>query len=173
MDQEKNEESLLNDIDYQLWITLDHLRYMIFKTRRQELSKYNITPEQAQVLYNLGQFSSLTLNKLVEYTQHQHHSISTLINRMVKKGLVSKTKIPGKGKKLEISISEQGQEVLDTIRRDTFGTIFACLSEEDKKEMINYMSRLLISSYKELGKEITPLCILNSSIASYTKNLLR
>ncbi len=159
MIQNENEKQISIDFNYQLWVMLDHLRYVIYKARRKELAKYKITPEQAQILYNLGHMNSITLNKLVEYTQHQHHSISTLINRMENKGLVTKTKIPGKGKKLYISITEKGQELLGTMCRESFTGIFTCLSVDEKQEMITSMSKLLINSYKVLGNENTPLCI--------------
>jgi len=158
MNQRNNEENLSNDNDYQLWIMLDHLRYMIFRARKKELARYNITPEQAHILYILHRSGdSTTINEMVEYTQHQHHSISTLINRMVKRGLVSKIKIPDKGRRLNIVITKKGQELLQTITRDSFGEIFKCLSEEDKQEMMAYLCRLIVSSYKALGKKYKPL----------------
>jgi DNA-binding MarR family transcriptional regulator len=174
MNQTNNKENLSKDNDYQLWIMLDHLRYMIFKARKIELARYNITPEQAQILYSLGLNNLLTLNDMVEYTQHQHHSISTLINRMAKKGLVSKIKIPGKGRKLNIVITEKGREILGTISRDSFSKIFACLSEEDKQEMITHLCRLIVSSYRALGKKYTPLYIreLDTTITSVGPNPL-
>ena len=160
MDKENdNEVNLTPDIDYQLWILLDHLRYMIFEARRRELERYDITPEQAQILLTLGRSDSFTINQLMDYTQHRHHSISTLINRMEKKELVSKVRIPGKGRKLNIKITEKGRELLRKMTRDSFGRILTCLSEGEKKEMIDYLSRSMISSYRLLGKEHTPLCI--------------
>ena len=158
MNQRNNEENLLNDNDYQLWIMLDHIRYMIFRARKMELARYNITPEQAHILYILHRSNdSLTINEMVERTQHQHHSISTLINRMTKKGLVSKIKIPDKGRKLRIVITKKGQDLLEIMTRDTLGKIFTCLSEEDKQEMVAHLCRLIVSSYKALGKEYKPL----------------
>ncbi len=159
MDKQPSEENILNDIDYRLWVMLDHLRYMICKSRRKELARYSVTPEQAQILFNIGYVSAITLDKLVEYTQHQHHSISTLINRMATKGLVNRTTIPGRGKKLYISITEKGRELLMALRRDSFTAIFSCLSIDDKHELMDLFSRLLINSYKELGKDNIPLCI--------------
>jgi DNA-binding MarR family transcriptional regulator len=160
MDQRTNNQTnLTRDIDYQLWIMLDHLRYMIFKARKRELGKYDITPEQAQILLALGRTDSLTINQLVEYTQHLHHSISTLLNRMEKKGLISKTKIPGKGRKLNIEISGKGQELLNTMTRDSFSRIFTCLSDNEKRSMIDYLCRLTVNSYQALGKEHTPLYV--------------
>lgn len=157
--QSYNEANLTSDIDYQLWILLDHLRYMIFKARKRELARYEMTPEQAQILLTLGRSDSFTINQLVEYTQHLHHSVSTMINRMEKKGLVSKMKIPGKGRKLNIKLTEKGHELLRKMARDSFGRILICLSEDEKKVMIDYLSRLMISSYKVLGRDHTPLCI--------------
>ena len=160
MDQRNNNQTNLTpDIDYQLWILLDHLRYMIFEARKRELAKYDITPEQAQILLTLGRSDSFTINQIMAYTQHRHHSVSTLINRMEKKELVRKIKIPGKGRKLNIKITEKGYELLRRMARDSFSRIFTCLSEDEKKVMIDHLSRLMVSSYRILGKEHTPLCI--------------
>ena len=160
MDQiNNNQANLTPDIDYQLWILLDHLRYTIFKARKRELERYDITPEQAQILLTLGRSESFTINQIVAYTQHRHHSVSTLINRMEKKELVSKIKIPGKGRKLNIKITEKGYELLRRMARDSFSRIFTCLSEGEKEVMIDHLSRLMVSSYRLLGKEHTPLCI--------------
>lgn len=157
--RETNDMDIGDDIDYQLWVTLDHLRYMIFKARRKELTRYSITPEQAQLLYTLGRISPLTINQMVKYSQHEHHSVSTLINRMVNKGLVNKSRVSGKGKTLYITLTEKGQKLLEVMSRESFSQVFTCLTEEDKQELINYFNRLLISSYKALGKEHKPLCL--------------
>lgn len=150
-------ENHSNDNDYQLWIMLDHLRYMIFKSRKKELTQYNITPQQAHILYILQRSGdSITIDEMVESTQHQHHSISTLVDRMTKKGLVSKIRIPGKGRRLNIVITEKGQDLLKVMTRDCLRKIFSCLSEEDKQEMIAHLCRLIVSSYKALGKEYKP-----------------
>ncbi|MBN2240551.1 MAG: MarR family transcriptional regulator [Dehalococcoidales bacterium] len=153
MDKKNKEKPVSNDPDYQLWVNLDHLRYMVFKARKQELAQYDITPEQALILCVLNDNNnSLTMNKMVEYTQHQHHSISTLINRMEKKGLVLKEKF-AKGRKLNIVITEKGQELIQMMERESFNRIFACLSDNEKKEMQAYLCRLIVSSYKALGQE--------------------
>ena len=157
MNQGTIEENRLNDNDYQLWIMLDHLRYMIFRARKIELTRCNITPQQAHILYILNRSGdSTTIDEMVEYTQHQHHSISTLINRMTKNGLVSKIKIPGKGRRLNIVITEKGQDLLKTMTRDSLRKIFSCLLEEDKQEMIAHLCRLIVSAYRALGKEYKP-----------------
>ena len=165
MNQRNNKENISNDIDYQLWVMLDHLRYMIFKARKIELARYDITPEQAQILYTLGRLKALTINEMVAYTQHEHHSISTLIDRMAKKGLVNKVSVPGKGRRLSIEITEKGKEILGTTSRDSFSKIFECLSEEEKQEMVTHLCRLMVSSYRSLGKEDMPLCIREFDLA--------
>jgi DNA-binding MarR family transcriptional regulator len=163
MNQRTNEENVSNDYNYQLWIMLDHLRYMIFRARKKELSRYNITPEQAHILYILHRNGdSITINQMMESTQRQHHSISTLINRMTAKGLVSKIKIPGKGRRLDIVITKEGQELIKIMTKDSLGKIFSCLSEEEKQEMIAHLCRLMVSSYKALGKKCKPLPGLSS-----------
>jgi len=123
-----------------------------------ELARYNITPEQAHILYILHRSGdSTTINQLMDSTQRQHHSISTLINRMTAKGLVSKTKTPAKGRRLSIVITKKGHDLLKTMTGDSFRKIFSCLTEEDKQEMLAHLCRLIVSAYKALGKEYKPL----------------
>jgi DNA-binding MarR family transcriptional regulator len=158
MNQGTKTEGLLTDSNYQLWIMLEHLRYMIFRARKKELARSNITPEQAHILYILHcNGDRITIGQMMDSTQRQHHSISTLINRMTAKGLVNKIRIPGKGRRLNIEMTEKGQYLLETMSGDSFSKIFSCLSEEDKKVMIAQLRRLMLSSYKALGKQCKPL----------------
>lgn len=152
-----NEENPADENDYQLWVMLDHLRYMIFLARKEELARYGVTPEQANILYVLrANENSCTINEIMGYTQRKHHSISTLVNRMEKRGLVTKRKA-SRGRKLNIEITEKGHELIKTMKRDSFSQIFKCLAEEDKEVLIAYLCRLINSSYKANGITSAPL----------------
>ncbi len=77
--------------DFPLWRLLDHTRYMMFRDREVELSRFGLTPEQAFVLdiiHSAG--GSTTINRIVEMSQRKHNSISALVDRMAKQGLLRK-----------------------------------------------------------------------------------
>jgi len=144
-----------NDSDFKLWRLLDHTRFMIARSREMELARFGITPEQSHVLYILSTSGgSTTINDIVEITQRQHHSISTLINRMTKQGLVSKRKDPHDNRKYEVVITRKGQELYRRITQDSIKNTFSCLSDEAKGQLRKHLKCLLIRAYEVLGKDI-------------------
>ncbi len=144
-----------NDNDFKLWRLLDHTRFMIARSREMELARFGITPEQSHVLYILSTSGgSTTINEIVEITQRQHHSISTLINRMTKQGLVSKRKDPHDNRKYEVVITKKGQELYRRITQDSIKNTFSCLPDEAKAQLRKHLKCLLIRAYEVLGKDI-------------------
>jgi DNA-binding MarR family transcriptional regulator len=128
---------------------------MIARSREMELARFGITPEQSHVLYILSTSGgSTTINDIVEITQRQHHSISTLINRMTKQGLVSKRKDPHDNRKYEVVITRKGQELYRRITQDSIKNNFSCLSDEAKGQLRKHLKCLLIRAYEVLGKDI-------------------
>ena len=93
MEEKPRWRGMATDTDFSLWRMLDHARFIMARSREMELAKYDLTPEQSHVLDILRESDgSTTINQLVDITQRQHHSISTLIDRMTRQGLVSKQK---------------------------------------------------------------------------------
>lgn len=131
------------DRDFELWRLFDRTRFMIGRLREMELAEFGLTPEQNHVLYILNRHGGKTsINKIVEVTQRQHHSISTLINRMTKQGLVSKVKTPDDNRKYVIVVTKKGQSLLKLTTRNSIKDVFSCLTEKDKKELADYLVRL-------------------------------
>jgi DNA-binding MarR family transcriptional regulator len=84
----------------------------------------------------------------------RNNSVSTLIDRMSKQGLVEKIKIP-KQKDLEIEITPKWWELYYKIR-DTgkvFDMAFADLSDKDKKRFAHYLRLVLARSRKILDEK--------------------
>lgn len=142
------------DSDFRLWRMLDHTRFMISRLRQKELDLVGLTPEQAYILDILVQNGGTTnINQIAGITMRQHHSISTQIDRMVKQGLVKKKRSTKDRREFGILITEKGQELFKQIKRDSIKQVFACLSEEDKKELDIRLKSLLINAYDLHGKE--------------------
>jgi DNA-binding MarR family transcriptional regulator len=145
------------DYDFGLWRILDHTRFMVARLRELELANYGLTLEQSHVLYILDQSGgSSTINDIVDITMRQHHSISTLINRMTKQMLVSKRKDPRDNRKYEVAITRKGQSLVDKLTRDSIHKVFSCLSEQEKKELEMRLKCLLDKAYQMQDKSYTP-----------------
>ena len=143
---------------FRLWKLLDHTRFMISRSREMELAELGLTPEQAYVLEILRQNAGkTTINDIVDITQRQHHSMSTLINRMTKQGLVSKQKDLNDNRKYDVVITKKGRRLTNEMTTESIEEIFACLTDDEKVEMRKHLNSLLLKAYAVLGKEFIPM----------------
>ncbi len=156
--QEKGQwRGMQTDPGFSLWRILDHTRFIIARSREKELARYGLTPEQSHVLDILQESNgSTTINQLVELTQRQHHSISTLIDRMTKQGLVSKHKGREDRRRYEVFITPKGQELAERMSRESISAIFSTLSESDMDKLRAILRRLDASAREELRKDEDP-----------------
>ena len=119
-------------------------------------SPVGLTREQASVLDELVRLGgSATSAELIEATMRQHHSVTTLINRMIKRGLVKKKKTSYKNKHL-VSITEQGRIIYEQITRNSIEIAFSEFSEEDKQRLAEYLNMLVKKGRNMLGIDYKP-----------------
>jgi len=139
-------------IDFPLWRLIDHTRYMIFRSREKELARFNLTPEQAFVLDIMHESGgSTTINNIVAMSQHKHNSISALINRMAKQGLVRKYRTRSDKRAFRILATEKGEGLLGQVPRESVSRVLSCLRPSEKRQLGVLMSRLMISAYETAG----------------------
>lgn len=139
--------------DFKLWRFLDHTRYMIARLRELELAQFGLTPEQVYVLDILNvEGGSTTIGVIVEMTQRQHHTISTLIARMEKKGLVEKRRSRGDKRSYEIVMTRDGVQLFQKVTRKSIEMAFSTLSKDDKIKLSAILKDLLAQAYELSGK---------------------
>jgi DNA-binding MarR family transcriptional regulator len=142
------------DIEFQLWRLLEHTRFVIARSREKELAQYGLTLEQSHVLDILHHCGGMsTIREIVNITMRQHHSISTLVNRMVKQGLVKKIRSKSDARQYNVVITETGELLFRKTTRNSITDIFAALSESDRKGLGKGLSKLMVKAYQVLGKE--------------------
>jgi len=135
---------------YKLWMTLDTVRFAISRLRELELDRFGLTVEQSSVLKVLvDRGSSVKSKELENVMLRQHHSISTLVNRMMKVNLVAKERKPGE-KSDWILITDQGKSLFGRITTAAIDVTFCILSEGEKEQLARCMSLL----YKETRHQL-------------------
>ncbi len=140
------------DVDFPLWRLLDHTRYMIFRMREKELAEYNLTPEQAFVLDIIhASGGSTTINSIVEMSQHRHNSISALINRMARQGLLKKNRTRRDKRAFRIVSTAKGEELLGRASRGSVHDAFSCLESSEKLQLEALLNRLMSRAYSASG----------------------
>jgi DNA-binding MarR family transcriptional regulator len=144
------------DEDFKLWRFLDHTRYAISRAREVELARFGLTQEQAYVLDVLtDRGGSTTMNDIMDMTLRQHHTISTLVARMVKRGLIEKKRSETDKRKYNVMITRQGRELFQRVTRDSVVAAFSPLSREEKRELSALLTRLLGKAYEMNGKQFS------------------
>ncbi len=121
--------------DYLLWSRLDSARFAVSRLRELELAPFGLSVEQATIMRVLHDHAdSLTFRDLEDATLRQHHSVSTLVNRMTKMGL---TRIEAKPRRerYRISITSKGKNLLAGIRTMSVDMAFSSLAISEKREL--------------------------------------
>jgi DNA-binding MarR family transcriptional regulator len=143
--------------DYRLWSSLDGARFAISRLRELELATFGLSIEQASVLRLLQVGAgSMTAKDLEDITLRQHHSVSTLINRMIRMGVVGKAKKPAQ-KSQVILITEAGKHLFEGITTVAPQMAFSPLKERQKRQLAVTLYSLLARARGLWGASRAPV----------------
>ena len=124
----------------------------IFQARQKELQQYNISTSQGAVLFitkTLGE--NATISEISRWLLRKPHTISEIIKRMAKKGLVRKSKVPNRKTIIKVELTPKGLDIYQKAKkRQSFQNILSCLSPDERKQMISYLQRLREVAISEL-----------------------
>jgi DNA-binding MarR family transcriptional regulator len=167
--------SKIVDKEYDIWILLSRVYHLIAMLRKLELSEYNILPVQSYILFIIKALGNETTpSKISEYVYQQRSSISDILNRMVKQGLIRKTNKSGGNKRVIVTLTAKGEKALTLSKnREYLHKVMLSLTEEEKGQLESAMEILRDSAVNELS--ITQKTIMRpSQISKYyrQKNLL-
>lgn len=153
------DEQFPNERDYQLWLLLSQTRSALFKAREKKTGQH-LHPNQATALITIWAFNGqATLAMLAHELFLERHTVSELVSRMQRKGLVTKRTDENKSNLVRISITEKGWQVgFKMIQIDFVRNIMSNLTEEQKEQLFTGLNILLNAALRELGsgKELLP-----------------
>jgi DNA-binding MarR family transcriptional regulator len=147
-------EKLKLDEYYRLWLLLTQTRAAIFKLRHKKVGRY-LHPNQAAALVSVwamdGQVTPATLARRLFL---EPHTVSELIIRMEKKGLVTKCRDRENATVVRISITDKGRAVCQQVMgQDLIRQIMSTLSDEQRAQLNTSLEILSHEALKELGQE--------------------
>src|SRR3954471_3978220 len=95
---------------------MDSLRAVVralrISTRAVE-KEIGISGAQLFVLQQLEEAPVRSVNELAERTSTHQSSVSTVVSRLVERGLVRRAPSPEDGRRMEISITDRGRQLVD------------------------------------------------------------
>jgi DNA-binding MarR family transcriptional regulator len=156
-DIEKIRITKKEDPDINLLMVFDQSCSVITTAIELELKHLQTTQAQVRILNMLSRENRpVTIDELSNWTFKEFNSVSTLINRMEKRGLVKKIK-KNLDLKTYIIPTEKGNVLYHKkVKEQSIHLIFGSLSEEERKQLYDILKRLRDTTSNLLGLDFKP-----------------
>jgi len=141
-----------DDADYNVWLLLRSATDAVAKARGKELEKLEISRVQSGVLFliqTLGE--EATPSKISRWMLRTRHSVSELINRMKKDGLLIKVKDLRKKNQVRVMLTEKGQQIYEeTKKRESITRIMSALTDDERQQLKSYLETIWVKATAEV-----------------------
>jgi DNA-binding MarR family transcriptional regulator len=141
---------------FNLWVLLSQTRDAIFRARQKELNRYNISIVEASVLFAIQAIGDqATPAEIARWIFRKPQSVTELLNRMEKKGLLTKVKDLDRKNQVRIRLTDKGREIYyhQSAEPASICEIMSSLSDEDCQRLGSCLWTLRGEALKELGIE--------------------
>jgi len=140
-----------------LWGRLFLATTLVERAREVELSRLNISLIQAMVLYALKLSPEpLTPSKLARMLCREQHSMSALIDRMEKQGLIEKKHDLSPKNLVRVVVTAEGEEAFQRQRSaNAVSSITSSLTREEREALGSCADKLRLRA-KELLRQLQP-----------------
>ncbi len=152
-DQEKMQSYSDGDVDYDLYLLFTRARYLVYRAREKELQRFDISPEQAQVLFITHILKDkATPAEISRFLLHQPHTVSAIVDRMEQKGLVEKVRDLGHSNMVRVAITEKGEQAYTlTATRGSIHRIMNALDDNEREQFRLCLEKIMLKAIKEPG----------------------
>lgn len=151
---------LADGIRFKAWVLMDQTRHAMDKSREKELRQYNMTPAQAAALYIIDTSGRKTTPSTIsQWHLRETSSMSGLLARMEKEGLILRTRDLRRKNQVRISITRKGRRAYrKSLARESIKNIMSCLSDEECQQFTSLLLKLRDKALQEIGvRRIPPL----------------
>jgi len=81
--------------------------------------------------------------EIAKWLLREPNSISTLLIRMEKQGLVTRSVNPEKKRKVDIALTDKGRQAFrDSLKKDSIHDIMTCLSETERQTLMKLVRKV-------------------------------
>ena len=139
--------------EYDLWLSFRKAHEAIHKVRKVELRPFRLSTVETAVLLTVhGANNDVTPAEISRELLKDPHSISQLLERMEKRGLLKRTKGYPRKNMIKISLTKKGREAYEkSITGDRISLIMSSLSDKERKQFGEYLDTLREKALEVLG----------------------
>ena len=147
------ETNVATSRDYKLWVLLHQTHDAMFIAGDNELRQIGISKPQVSALFILKAVTvPATPAEISRWLFRQPHTVSGLLNRMEKQGLVRKVNDLERKNMIRIVITEKGEQAYQWSRRmKVIPNILSCLSPKERDNLGTYLKALRNKALEEIG----------------------
>jgi DNA-binding MarR family transcriptional regulator len=112
---------------------------VLFRRIRQTRSAGDLTLPESSALSRLEQHGPMSAAELARLELISPQSISSTVQALLAKGLIERDRDPGDGRRVILSLTETGREVVHskrTARTEQFTRALAALSAEERAQLL-------------------------------------
>ena len=144
------------DDDYNLMALINQTSHAFTLARTRELSQHGLSMMRAAVLLVLqARDNNATPTEISEWLLREPHTISALLDRMEKDGLVRRYRDMHKRNTVRVAMTEKGRVAYQaSLARETFHRVMAVLSPEDREQLRSVMTKLWLRALQEVKREV-------------------
>jgi DNA-binding MarR family transcriptional regulator len=151
----KNNDRITTE-DIELMVKLERSRSILSRMMELELdyARCGVTPEQAAILDALMSKGGTATNaELANVIIRHYHSVVSIVNRMIKNGLIKKNVVRNQ-KKFLVSMTEKGEAIYQNLPRNAITVLFSTLSVKEKQELDSLLQKLIVQGRDSLGLDL-------------------
>jgi len=143
------------DMTLRIWVLLRQTNISLSKCGEVVLREAGITLNQYYVLLAIKYLKSpATQAEVARWLDRKANSITTIIDRMEKDGLVERTKNPKDRRAIQLLITAKGHDALNKATKPAMimmKRMMSCLSDDEMATLIQLMEKLRVAACKELN----------------------
>lgn len=154
VEREKITPDILADNEYHaIWLLLYQTRDAIYKARVRELNKYNLSPRHTAVLSTIKAIGDrATPAEISRWLFRKPHSVSGILQRMEKDGLINRVKDLERKNLVRVIITEKGEQAFqNSSQRKSIHKIMSSLTLEEQQQLGLLLDKLWQKAIKKLG----------------------
>ena len=137
---------------------LGQTAYAIRNIRKKELHKYKVPIRHSAVFFAVEAIGDrATPASISRWLLREPHTVSELLKRMEKKGLIKKVKDLDRKNKIRIGMTKKGQRAYrDSLKRESSSKVINCLSQKERQQLKSLLEKLRNRAFEELGVKDKP-----------------
>lgn len=140
--------------EFKLWVMLEQAHSAVFAAREKDLAQYKTSPMKAAVLFIVQQIGNeATPAEIARWILRKSHTVSGLLDRMEKDGLIIRKKNLPKKNLVRVTLTDKGKRTLrNSMKRESIRRIFAAVpKKEDRQQLYTQLEKLRAKGLKLSG----------------------